>query len=67
MVLQGLVCGSPVTPRSGVTGTARPTFRLPYREPALGLREGCFGTGGGQETGDRNSGSVDGGDGVARW
>jgi hypothetical protein len=39
------VCGSPVTPRSGVTGTARPTFQLPYRELVPGRLAGWFGTG----------------------
>ena len=39
-----------------MTGTARPTFRLLYRELVRGLRVGRFGTGGGQETGDRRQG-----------
>ena len=42
------LCGSPVTPRSGVTWTARPTSRLPYREPVPVRRGGWFGTGAGQ-------------------
>ena len=32
-------------PRSGVTGTARPTFHLLYRELVPGRRAGSFGTG----------------------
>ena len=44
------LCGSPVMPRSGVTGTARPTLLLLYRELVPGQRAGWFGTGGGQET-----------------
>jgi len=39
------VCGSPVTPRSGVTGTARPTFRWLYRELVQARWAGRFGTG----------------------
>ena len=51
------VCGSPVMPRSGVTGTARPTFQLLYRELVPGRRAGWFGTGASEC--ERNAGTLE--------